>query len=195
MSLRPRVFFDVRDARQKFEIESHIQQNFDRYLILRLALVLSDQPSDGSLLSAWLGNIVSSKPLRCASDYICSPIYVQDVATAVSRLIDSGTSGLFHLGGPEALSRLDIGQVLASVVEKPLKLTGEVISCTMADFNLKEQRPRDISLCSKKNFAKQQTLCPLAQPRSVSSSSPITTPTSSPLLRCNDRKFLCLPSI
>ena len=137
-------------ARQKLEIESHIRRSFERYLILRLALVLSDQPSDGSLLSAWLCDIIRSKPLRCASDYICSPIYVQDVATAVSRLIDSGVSGLFHLGGPEALSRLDIGRTLAEVATNQLGLSPELISCTMADFNLKEQRPRDISLCSKK---------------------------------------------
>ena len=137
-------------ARQKLEIESHIQQNFDRYLILRLSLVLSDQAADASLLSGWLAKLIQSEPLRCASDYICSPIYVGDLAIAVSRLIDSGTSGLFHLGGPEALSRLAIGRILGRIATNRLGLSPEVIPCTMADFNLKEQRPRDISLCSRK---------------------------------------------
>jgi len=137
-------------AQQKLEIESHIRESFGRYLIVRLSLVLGDHPSDGSLLSAWLCNIIQSKPLRCASDYICSPIYVGDVAIALSRLIDSGTSGLFHVGGPEAFSRFAIGRMLADVVAEQLGLSAELVPCSMADFDLKEDRPGDISLCSKK---------------------------------------------
>ncbi len=137
-------------AQQKLEIESHIQASFSRYLIIRLALVLGDHPSDGSLLSGWFSKIIRSEPLPCASDYICSPIYAGDVATAIGRLIDLDASGLFHVGGPEAFSRFAIGRMLADAVAEQLGLSAELVPCSMADFDLREDRPGNISLCSKK---------------------------------------------
>ncbi len=57
---------------------------------------------------------------------------------------------MFHVGGAEAFSRFAIGRLLGDVIKEQLELTGEVVPCSMADFDLREDRPGDISLCSKK---------------------------------------------
>ena len=137
-------------SQQKLEAESYIQEHFADHLILRLSLVVGDCPRDGALLSTWLSEILASRPLRCAADYVCSPIYAGDVALAVCRLIESGASGLFHVGGLHPYSRLAIGQTLVDVVRKRLGLIAEVIPCSMSEFDTKEVRPQDISLCSQK---------------------------------------------
>ncbi len=137
-------------SQQKLEVESYIQEHFTDHLILRLSLVLGDSPQGGTLLSAWLSEILEGRPLRCASDYVCSPIYAGDVALAVCRLLESGASGLFHVGGLHPYSRLAIGQTLVDVVRQRMELIAEVIACKMSEFDTKEVRPQDISLCSRK---------------------------------------------
>ena len=137
-------------ARQKVEIESFIQQEFKKYIILRLALVLSDTPGDGTFLPNLLEDMLKRKTIQGASDYKTSIIYVGDAAKAILCLIDLDCHGIFHVSAHDVLSRYDIFLLLAKTVQEHMNISSDIISCKMADFALKEERPLNVSLCNKK---------------------------------------------
>jgi dTDP-4-dehydrorhamnose reductase len=53
------------------------------------------------------------KPLVCPSDQISNPSYGPDVARAVVLLVEREESGLFHVAGPETMSRPAFARALA----------------------------------------------------------------------------------
>jgi dTDP-4-dehydrorhamnose reductase len=42
------------------------------------------------------------------------PVHVTDLASALLELLPSDASGVAHLGGPQSLSRLELGQLIAA---------------------------------------------------------------------------------
>jgi dTDP-4-dehydrorhamnose reductase len=138
-------------ARQKLVIEDYLAQRGRPYLIVRLSRVVTTDPADNSLFSAWLRQIAEGQTIRCAHDHIFSPIHAEDVADAILALIDGGSSGLFHLGGPDALTRLTmLERLLAEYTADVGTFSGNLTPCRMSDFPTLEPRPRDISLRSDK---------------------------------------------
>jgi len=137
-------------GQQKLAVEKYMTENLREYLILRLALVLSDKKENGSPLSKWIQDINNKKILSLAHDYVSSPVYVADVADAVEGLIRVGANGIFNVAGPEELSRLEIGKLLAESVKKHSDIEIEIVSCSIDDFDLKEQRPKNVSMSAIK---------------------------------------------
>ncbi len=138
-------------AKQKVQVENFIQESFPKdHLILRLALVVSSQPHDGTLLSSWLDAIEQKKQSKCAYDYINTPIHVKDVAEAIYRLIENDSSGIFHISSYKPISRLKLYQMLLTQI-KDQGLPGiEPIPCSIRDFDLLEKRPLNISMIPNK---------------------------------------------
>jgi dTDP-4-dehydrorhamnose reductase len=76
-----------------------------------------------------------------------TPLSILTAARALVALADSETTGLLHLGGPERLSRLEMGQRLA----KHLGADPTVIRpARREEFPAPEPRPRDVSLDSSR---------------------------------------------
>lgn len=141
-------------AAHKLEIEKHLAARGLPYLVVRLARVVTSDPGDATLFSDWLRRIKAGETIRCATDHIFSPIHADDVAAALAALIEGGHTGLFHLGGPDALSRLTmLEQLIGSWRAAGHRFDGAVQPCVMADFSTLEPRPRDISLVSAKLIA------------------------------------------
>ena len=57
---------------------------------------------------------------------------------------------LYHLGGPESLSRYEVGLLLAAHYNIEPSL---IKKCLRADVKMPADRPRDVSLNSAKSFA------------------------------------------
>ena len=150
-------------AAHKVEIETYLAARSRPYLTVRLARVVTDTPRDATLFSAWLRQIEAGKGIRCAEDHIFSPIHADDVAAALAAMMTGGHTGLFHLGGPDALSRLAMLERLVETWRAAgHRFDGTLVPCAMADFATQEPRPRDISLISGKMIAATGIL-----PRSV----------------------------
>jgi dTDP-4-dehydrorhamnose reductase len=65
----------------------------------------------------------------------------------VERLLRSGGAGLYHLGGPERVSRYELGQRVARLLGLDTAL---LVACLQAEHPAPEPRPRDVSLdCSR----------------------------------------------
>jgi dTDP-4-dehydrorhamnose reductase len=134
-------------------------------VVLRLSLVYGPPtPRGGNKTSTFLQFIdaslrdASSAPLQLFNDEIRCPIAIADVCDACSRLVLLFSSGLDHLqpfmhqrihcGGPEALSRVAMGQIVCRV--RGYNFEDRVRSVSrdvcMSDAAFKFNSPPDISM-------------------------------------------------
>jgi dTDP-4-dehydrorhamnose reductase len=106
-------------------------------------------------------NLRAGTPTRVFTDQYRSPIPVETLAAALLEISDRGLSGVWHLGGPERVSRSQFARLLAEVAgldPSPLEDIG------MDELRLPAPRPRDVSLDVSKSMANLRTpLPPLAE--------------------------------
>ena len=84
--------------------------------VVRVALLIGAmhgrQPSASESV-AWA--LREGRPLRLFTDQYRTPIDPESVASAVASLLHRHAGGLFHLGGPERLSRYELGMRVAAL--------------------------------------------------------------------------------
>jgi dTDP-4-dehydrorhamnose reductase len=87
------------------------------------------------------------RPVRLFEDEWRTPLSLQTAARAVLSVARSDCTGLLHVGGPERLSRLEMGRRLAAA----LTLDASVLVAARRDqVPAGEPRPRDTSLDSSR---------------------------------------------
>lgn len=79
--------------------------------VVRTSLIIGDEHSRQVRLC--LDLITGRTPGALFSDEIRCPIAVDDLAAAVLELVDSEASGLLNVAGPEAVSRPELGALVA----------------------------------------------------------------------------------
>jgi dTDP-4-dehydrorhamnose reductase len=79
--------------------------------IVRTSLLIGDDRSKQIRLA--LDLITGHRPGALFTDEYRCPIAVQDLAAAVLELAGSGFAGIINVAGPEALSRADLGRLVA----------------------------------------------------------------------------------
>ena len=77
----------------------------DSLLIARTSWVFGPERQGKNFAYQLVKTLRSGKTLTVPSDQISSPSYGPDVAEASVRLIEAGRSGVYHVVGPEVLSR------------------------------------------------------------------------------------------
>jgi len=71
----------------------------------------------------WLAqNLGEGKPVRVVDDQIGNPTLADDLAYAILKIVELDRSGLYHVSGPDLISRYDVALVLASVFNFNKKL-------------------------------------------------------------------------
>jgi dTDP-4-dehydrorhamnose reductase len=86
-------------------------------------------------------------PIRCFVDEWRTPLALEMAAHALLALARSDAQGIFHLGGPQRLSRWEMAFRLAGTLGLD---QGPIVPVMRADVPAPEQRPRDTSLaCSR----------------------------------------------
>lgn len=90
----------------------------------------------------------SERPLRLFADEVRTPLWLEDAAAALQRVALSDLEGVVHAGGPESLSRVDMGRQLATA----LGVSGaSIVVGERSDAGSPEPRPRDLSLTSERH--------------------------------------------
>jgi dTDP-4-dehydrorhamnose reductase len=92
---------------------------------------------------AWA--LQAGRTVRLFADEYRTPVDPESVAAAIVLLLEGGGSGIYHLGGPERLSRLELGLRVARVLGLP---SGGIASALQADHQGPDRRPPDTSLDS-----------------------------------------------
>ncbi len=137
-------------GKQKVEIERYMQKMCDDFIITRISKVFGSQIGDKTLFTNWLDDISGNKEIYCAHDHRSNPIYIKDVVNSIAGLINSDCSGIFHLSGKKAYSRLELFEMLLDHTKKYLPVKVNVIKCSIHDIPLREKRPLNISMKSDK---------------------------------------------
>ena len=141
-------------GKQKLTVEHELQRRGGRYLIVRFAKIVGLKRGDGTLFTSWMEAIERGQTaLRCAADQVFSPIAVQDVVEAIVRLIAQGCTGLFHVAGPAAYSRVELLELLVARLRtsperslRELSQAMNIVPCSIRDFDLREPRPLNVSM-------------------------------------------------
>src|SRR5262249_39316920 len=87
----------------------------------------------------------AGRPVTLFADEWRTPLALCTAAEALVKLAQSDFTGLLHLGGPERLSRLEMGQRLADFLGVA---SSTIVAVNRADIPSPEPRPRDTSLDS-----------------------------------------------
>jgi dTDP-4-dehydrorhamnose reductase len=128
----------------KIEAEEAVLSEDPRAVVMRVALVHGrgfGPRATASEATAWA--LRAGRSLRLYTDQYRTPVDAESVADAVRRVLQGEARGVFHIGGPERLSRYELGLRVADVLGLP---RDGIEAVTTADFLQKPARPRDVSL-------------------------------------------------
>jgi dTDP-4-dehydrorhamnose reductase len=135
-------------ARTKLDGERAVMAEHPGAAVARVALVVGrghGQRGTASEGIAWA--LRAGRPLRLYSDQYRTPVDAGSVAAAAAALVGGGQAGLFHLGGPERVSRYQLGLRVAAALGLDAKLIEEA---RQAEERTEAPRPLDVSLDSSR---------------------------------------------
>lgn len=135
-------------GRQKLEVERYLAALPPPWLIVRLPKLLAMRRNPRCMLTGWVDALGRREQLLCATDQFFTPAAASDVAGAIASLILGSAQGLFHLGGPQRMSRRDLLEIVLGEYQKVAPLKAEIVDCLLRDIPFVESRPLDTSLCS-----------------------------------------------
>jgi dTDP-4-dehydrorhamnose reductase len=122
--------------------------SFPGVAVVRVSLLFGPSVAGrASFFDEQVAALRQGRPLRLFRDEWRTPLSLATAARSLIAVARSGFVGLLHLGGPERLSRLEMGQRVA----RYLGADGSPIEeASRASIVAAEPRPRDISLdCSR----------------------------------------------
>lgn len=123
----------------KIEAEAAVRDTLPTAVILRPALMVGE--SRGMRRPMYeMQNLDAGTPLNLFTDEWRTPVLVDDVCRAVWELLATDVSGTFHLGGPDRLSRVELGRALCRIFKRDANLIREA--------KRPADRPKDTSLVS-----------------------------------------------
>ncbi|MBI3251584.1 MAG: sugar nucleotide-binding protein [Candidatus Andersenbacteria bacterium] len=140
-------------GRQKMEMESWIQKNFPRHVIVRLTKVYGLGRNDGTLFTGWYQALKAGEPIKAVEDMVVAPVFVGDVARTMAALIQANEHGIFHMPGPVSASLFSLAVAAAKAWKLPAHL---VEKSRRAEFNWKEKRPYWHTLAVSERLAQLQ---------------------------------------
>jgi dTDP-4-dehydrorhamnose reductase len=133
-------------GRQKLAVEEHIARISEPSLILRIAKVIGLYRHQGDILDGWLRRAEVGQRIVCAEDQVLSPVAIDDVVTALELSAGRGLTGLYHLSGPQRVTRADLLKRLLHAAESRLVLRPVIEYCRLRDIAALEPRPLDCSM-------------------------------------------------
>ena len=127
-------------AEHKILAEEGILDKNDSSLICRLPLLFGR-----STIEEMLRKLDEEEKIRLFDDEFRTPISNLNAARALLDVCE--LSGLYHLGGSQRLSRLDMGTRAALIFGRAQK---NILACAQKDVQMVAARPKDVSLDSSK---------------------------------------------
>jgi dTDP-4-dehydrorhamnose reductase len=133
-------------GRTKLEAECHVL-TYRRGLVLRFPLLygLPEAARKPTFFETLLGSLRDSQPVRLFTDEVRTPLWLDDAARACIALAQTDLRGVVHVGGPERLSRFEMGERIAAALGASCALIERTSRTTAGG---PEPRARDVSLDS-----------------------------------------------
>jgi dTDP-4-dehydrorhamnose reductase len=152
-------------GRQKLAVERYLSALPPPWLIVRPTKLLDPAPNPRCMLTGWVKALGEDKEILCATDQYFTPAAAPDVARALSLLVRQSAQGLYHLGGPQRLSRRELLEAVVTEYRRHSAPRARIVDCSLRDIKVLEPRPLDASLDSSR-FA-QKFACSFGDPAAV----------------------------
>lgn len=140
-------------GRWKTRAELYVRERLPAAAVVRASLITSFDPPDPR--TAWVASgLRGEAPVTLFVDEIRTPILVDDLAAQmveIAALPPELRAGVWHLAGPEALSRFALGALIAAALGLPADLLRAGRSADSAS-----PRPRDLRLLTPRADAHLQ---------------------------------------
>lgn len=132
-------------GKHKLESENWIRENAPEAVIIRLPLLMGNSPSGTrSVHEAHWQQWKAQRQTPLFEDEWRTPVSVSNVAKLTTELLEKkNTQGLFHWAGATALSRWDMGQLIANKLGIPENLLTKTQAKNDPRF---KHRPLDLTL-------------------------------------------------
>lgn len=141
-------------GRQKLDIEHYLESSGQVFSIARLGKVFGSTSTNEKLFTGWINAIENGESsIRCATDQIFSPIFVNDVVNGLLLMAEKDVRGIFHLCGNKRESRMELLEMVVEEVRKFRTVNITLEPCSIDDFPLIERRPKDVSMKPDKLIA------------------------------------------
>jgi dTDP-4-dehydrorhamnose reductase len=134
----------------KFAGEQALLSEAPDATVARIALVIGCGHHQPTASESVLFALQAGKPLRLYTDQFRSPVDPESVADAICRMLVGSSAGLYHIGGPERVSRHQLGLRVAA--QFGLAVDG-ITAVRQADNPPLVPRPADVSLDSSRTEA------------------------------------------
>lgn len=135
-------------GRTKLEAEEEAIRLCAGSAVVRVSLVYGrGHGARGTASEAVAWALRRGQPLRLFTDQFRTPVDPESVAEAIAVLLRGTGEGRYHLGGPERVSRFELGQRVACVLGLD---PAPIEPVTEARFPVGVPRPADVSLDSSR---------------------------------------------
>ncbi len=113
-------------------------------VVIRSSLIYGwGSPASGTFFSGLYTRLSAGGNMRLFTDQMRNPVLEHDLAEAVGLAIERDLRGLYHVGGPQALSRFDFGSAACEVFGLDRRLIEPIL---MREFEYCARRPLDSTL-------------------------------------------------
>jgi dTDP-4-dehydrorhamnose reductase len=132
----------------KLEAESHVL-TYKRGLVARFPLLygVPEVSRAPSFFESLVTSLRTGQSVSLFHDEVRTPLWLDDAAHACVALAVSALTGTVHVGGPDRLSRLQMGELVAAQLDASRTL---LRPASRDEVSFPEPRPRDVSLNSNR---------------------------------------------
>lgn len=142
-------------GQQKVTAEQQMRCRYENVTICRMPLMFGDTPQWAkSFIQPWIEQLQKRNTLSLFTDEIRSPLSARDACRGLLMALRK-PGEIIHLGGPQRLSRYEMGKILLEITGFPQTL---IKPCKQQDVPMAAPRPSDVSLNSSK--ASEMGFCP-----------------------------------
>lgn len=136
-------------ARTKLDAENIVKKSGVKYIIIRPEVLYgyNGDGSERSFVNWAYQNMKEGKEIKVVDDQFNTPTLIDDIANAVAVLIKKGREGIYHVAGPERLSRHEMAAKIAKVFGLDASFAKPIKS---SELKQKAKRPVDSSLNTEK---------------------------------------------
>jgi len=126
-------------ARSKLAGEHVVENSNLEYIIARTQVLFGVGNKVRHNFVTWvIEQLTNNKKIRIVDDQIGTPTYAPDFVEAIERLLQKEAYGLFHVSGPDIISRYDFALKIAEVFNLDASLIERIKT---KDLNQKAPRP------------------------------------------------------
>ncbi len=138
-------------ARTKLKGERAVAEAYPQALIVRSVFYGWSLSGRRSLAEWFFTNLSAGNPVRGFTDAFFCPLIADDLAAILLQMLESGLTGVYHVGSSEPISKYEFGRSIARL----FGFTESLISpASVADSGLKASRSANLSLCCDKLVAR-----------------------------------------